>query len=111
MKKLLGVLYIIGSMTFPLISHATTWCDLFELHARIAMRAHQEGQPLSDQIKRLRQQGADNKISEKITAALEEIYVDAYSETRFHTDENQDRAIADYQNKVYLECYKIFNEK
>ena len=69
---------------------------------RVVMGARQDGVSLSENISLV---PSDDK---EVAEMMREIILNAYESPRYRTDENIQRAIQDFENEVYLDCYRTF---
>ena len=91
MKKLLIALALTAATT----AQAETICETYSGLAETIMDSRQSGTSMATVIAIVREDAyATNMV--RI----------AYEQPRWHTDESQQRAIEDFRDAVYLECYK-----
>lgn len=91
MKKLLIVLALTAAAT----AQAETICEAYSGLAETIMDSRQSGTSMAAMIAIV----SDDAYATHMVRT-------AYEQPRWHTGENQQRAIEDFRDEVYLECYK-----
>lgn len=91
MKKLLIALALTSAAT----AQAETICETYSGLAESIMHSRQSGMSMAEVI---------SIVSEDAYAT--HMVRTAYDQPRWHTGESQQRAIEDFRDAVYLECYK-----
>lgn len=112
MKKLIIALAVMAAATTaqaepmkneqgqPMTAEQTqTVCKFYSVVAETVMHSRQTGTGMATTM---------DMVSDVAYAYY--LVLDAYEQPRRHTDEEQQRAIEDYRDGVYLECYKEFLE-
>ena len=95
MKKLLIALALTAATT----AQAETICDTYSGLAETIMDGRQTGTPMAAMIAIV----SDDAYATHMVRT-------AYEHPRRHTGENQQRAIEDFRDAVYLECYKAMGK-
>lgn len=93
MKKLIIALAVMAATT---TAQAETMCETYSGLAETIMDGRQTGTPMATMIAIV----SDDAYATHMVRT-------AYEQTRWHTGENQQRAIEDFRDAVYLECYKV----
>lgn len=91
MKKLIIALAFMATTT----AQAETICESYSGLAETIMDGRQTGTPMAAMIAIV----SDDAYATHMVRT-------AYDQPRWHTGENQQRAIEDFRDAVYLECYK-----
>lgn len=91
MKKLLIALALTAATT----AQAETICETYSGLAGSIMDSRQSGASMATVIAVVREDAYATQIAKT-----------AYEQPRWHTDESRQRAIEDFRDAVYLECYK-----
>lgn len=95
------ILLAFSSLSF---AEEESLCDAIEEVASVIMIKRQAGLPMSNMIKHL------NKISDNdFKEVISEIIVEAYQTPMFYTKEAKARAVLEFKNRWYLQCYKKLN--
>lgn len=74
-------------------------CKVVDDLSRSIMSNRQSGVPMVDSM-----QIANNIEDDQVKDLVRAIVNDAYAEPRFSVEENQDKAITDFRNKMYHGC-------
>lgn len=74
-------------------------CEVVDDLAKSIMTSRQAGTPMVENMRI-----ADNNEDEQARALIKAIVSDAYAEPRYNTEENQDKAVTDFRNKMYHGC-------
>lgn len=90
-------------------------CGMLETAARATMTARQTGKSMLEvrrSSEKLRaESGMDPELSRLMGNLMDALLIDAYERPRFSSDESQQRAIEDFANTYYLQCFKDAKEQ
>ena len=75
------------------------FCSTLSGLAELMMQARQAGASMEDNL----------KVAQALPLA-EAILIEAYNSPRFHTEEAQNRAVQDFKNSIFVQCYTTFNK-
>jgi hypothetical protein len=105
MTKILGLCFVVvlvgcskSNSTSDMASN-TAFCQAMDDISATIMFNRQLGVPMAEMIKT-----ADTSDDEQVKEAIQAIIKDAYLISRYEAKENQEKAITDFRNKVYLAC-------
>ena len=111
MKKKITIVIMAFVMIFVAVNFSyaeettrTLICNEIAKISKTIMTVRQNGMPLITIIERVRKVNEENDVSQNIKDVILEIVKDAYNQPRFSTEEYQQRAIIEFQNKWYLGC-------
>lgn len=115
MKKLfLAVLLLVTSFS-GLAKDDMTPDDAIDLicggiggYSESIMRSRQLGETIANNIAFLNK---NKDMAEPIKAYHREIIYEAYNEPRWSTKENQNNAVSEFSNKMYLTCARAFQKE
>lgn len=79
-------------------------CDTASTLAKSIMGARQKGAEMKWVIGKIKDK--DSPLGKLAISLTEE----AYSEPRFNTESNQQQAVTDFENEIYLACLKQFKK-
>lgn len=101
MKKLfLTVIMVIGSVTTAQANDVL--CAAYASTAATIMSARHEGVPMADMLNILK----DPDYSAHTKNIHKKIIINAYSLPRFEIEKNQKKSIADFRDRVHVDCLK-----
>ena len=105
MTKILGLCFVVvlvgcskSNSTSDMTSN-TAFCQAMDDISATIMFNRQLGVPMTEMIKT-----ADTSDDEQVKEAIQAIIKDAYLTSRYEAKENQEKAITDFRNEVYLAC-------
>ena len=82
-------------------------CKSISITAGSIMKARQSGYKMSE----LMDLFSRHDVSENVYITVKGLVVQAYDSPRFMHENNITKAIVDFENDVYLECTKMFDEQ
>ena len=108
MKKLLAAVLLALPFTVQAEDTSMQWCKPVHKLSETIMESRQKGVSMVDILEM-----AETVESENLKNLAISIVEEAYDSTRYHTRENQLRAIQDFGNDMFMICMKASkgNEK
>lgn len=83
-------------------------CGGIGQYSESVMRSRQLGENIANNISLLNK---NKNMAEPIKAYHREIIYEAYKEPKWSTKENQDNAVTEFSNKMYLTCATVFQKE
>jgi hypothetical protein len=92
-KTMIAATFVLASFS----ASASTFCDLVETQAKLAMTLRQYGKPLSEALREVKFEGVYKDIYDLLV-------MEAYGLPAFHTESFQENAITEFTSKHLLFC-------
>lgn len=104
-NSLLALFFLLLSpITFAQSSEDMEYCEIVSGWAKSIMGARQYGASMAELMK-------TTEEYEQFGSLVRALIVDAYREPRYHTERNQERAVEDFRDEVYLSCITMAMER